>query len=99
MILVKSHVDYCSTVQYGIDTCRVACALECFRLKNGAYPDHFQQLVPDVLKAIPEDHFGKGPFQYRRDVSGNARLYAITKSDGADKEETLWPPEAKEVGR
>jgi hypothetical protein len=93
--LLKSHYDFVCSVQYTIDSCRVACALERFRLKNGAYPEQLAQLVPDELPGIPEDHFGKGPFHYRRDESGNAKLYAITRDGGAEKEETLWPPEPK----
>jgi hypothetical protein len=44
-----------------------ALALQAWRAEHGAYPDTLDALVPDILKEVPADPFGRGALRYRRD--------------------------------
>ncbi len=44
----------------------VACALERFRVAQGAYPKELSELVPKYLAAVPHDPMGDKPLHYER---------------------------------
>jgi len=60
----------------------VALALQAWRAEHGRYPDTLEALVPDILKAVPADPFGRGPLQYRRD--GETYVLYSVGPDGRD---------------
>jgi hypothetical protein len=44
---------------------RVVLAIEIYRARHGEYPESLDQIVPEILPAMPLDPFGT-PFGYRR---------------------------------
>ena len=58
-------------------------ALRAYRLKNGAYPNLLNALVPDTLNAIPADPFGNGE-SWRYKSSGKTYLLWSIGPDGKD---------------
>jgi len=59
-------------------------ALELYRLRQGAYPESLDALVPDYLPEMPLDPFAGKAFRYRR-TDDNFRLYSVgqnMKDDG-----------------
>lgn len=69
----------------------LACALERYRLKNGAYPEAADALVPDVIAALPVDPMNGQPLAYARPPKGG---YAITGAGWAENEPWVWSREA-----
>jgi hypothetical protein len=49
---------------------RLAAALAQFRAANGAYPEKLDELVPGVLKTLPNDPYSGKPLIYVRDGDG-----------------------------
>ena len=63
--------------QFFIDAARNACALERYRLANGALPDSLDALQPAFLEHLPNDVLDGKPLRYRRDSKGGYVLYSI----------------------
>ncbi len=67
-----------------LDGARVAVAIELFKRRHGRYPDHLDELVPDVLPEIPPDRYDGKPVKYAlRD--GRPVVYSVgvdRKDDG-----------------
>jgi hypothetical protein len=59
------------------------CALERFRLKNGAYPNSLARLVPDFLGEPPRDLMDGQPLRYALTDDGLFRLWSVGP-DGVD---------------
>jgi len=55
----------------------IACALERYRLKIGAYPTALAELVPGYLSNIPVDLIAGHPFRYHLENSGQFQLWSI----------------------
>jgi len=55
---------------------RAALAVEQWRLKNGAWPESLDALVPDLLDAVPQDPFADGPVGYVQ-AAGGAIVYSV----------------------
>ena len=55
---------------------KAALALAAYRADNNRYPEKLGSLVPDYLKRLPEDPYGKGTFCYRREKEGFL-LYSV----------------------
>ncbi len=79
-----------------LDQLRVACALERFRLAEGAYPESLDALRPDYLDHVPHDLFVEQPLQYQRDKPDAYRLWSMGWNKTDDGGE---PVPAKRVGR
>jgi hypothetical protein len=56
---------------------QIACALERFKLAQGAYPDTLDMLAPQFIETIPHDIIGGEPLHYRRTDDGKFLLYSI----------------------
>jgi hypothetical protein len=72
-------------IQVEVDLARTACALERYRLAHGEYPETLDALMPQFVKAVPNDIFGGKPLRYRLNSDGNFVLYSIgwnEKDDG-----------------
>ena len=68
-----------------VNEAQISCALECYYLKYGQYPDHLETLVPEFLKTIPHDVINGWPLQYRREAGEKYLLYSVgwnEKNDG-----------------
>jgi hypothetical protein len=63
------------------DQVLLACALERFRRKNGAYPEKLDALTPDFLTSVPLDPIDGLPMRYRRADDGGFKIWSI----GADR--------------
>lgn len=76
-----------------------SCALERYRLAQGAYPDSLSALVPKYLEAVPLDLMDGQPLRYKKRADGWFDLYSVgyngtddggTKMDD-DKGDWIWP--------
>ncbi len=63
--------------QTSANLCRVACALEQYRLVHGKYPDALELLSPGLMSAIPHDIIGGRPLLYHTTETGGFILYSI----------------------
>lgn len=71
--------------QTSVDQAAAACALERFRLANGALPETLAALVPLFIGRVPDDVVGGGPLKYRRTDDRHFVLYSVgwnEKDDG-----------------
>ena len=98
----KSKADEFVLVKTQLDEARVACALECFRLAHGIFPEKLSELVPDFVKELPLDIYSRQPLIYRRKDGGTFLLYGVgtnrTDDSGADGLDDVWlyaPPPSK----
>lgn len=64
-------------MQTAVDSARVACALERYRLAKGNLPEKLDELVPGFIAAIPNDVIDGQPLRYRRADDGGYVLYSI----------------------
>lgn len=64
---------------------QIACALERYKLANGAYPNALDELTPAFIQTRPPDVIGGQPLHYHRTEDGNFLLYSVgwnEKDDG-----------------
>ena len=74
------------------DAMLVVLALEIYRRRHGEYPDSLDDLVPDLLPAVPPDRFTGEAIGYRR-----TRDRAVVYSVGADRDDDGGvPPPGKD---
>jgi hypothetical protein len=64
------------------DATLVALALELYHRRHDSWPEHLDELVPDLLPAVPPDRFTGQPLGYRV-VDGRPLLYSVG-ADGMD---------------
>jgi ABC-type transport system involved in multi-copper enzyme maturation permease subunit len=81
--------------QTSVSQAIVACALERFRLENGAYPAALQQLVPAFLNSIPRDPMTGRPVIYQFPEPGRFILRGVGPNGVDDRKLTasddwLW---------
>ena len=70
-------------VQAYVAEARIACALERFRLQNGALPDSLDALVPEFLSGLPPDPVTGGPLLYGRIEDGYV-VYSVGTDEKDD---------------
>jgi hypothetical protein len=81
--------------QTSVNQALVACALERFRLANGAYPASLQPLVPSLLASIPHDAVSGRPIIYQEDGGTNFILRGVGPNGVDDRksatsDDWLW---------
>ncbi len=76
------------------DAMLVAIALELYRRRTGSWPESLEQLVPDLLPAVPPDRFDGRPLRYRL-IDAKPLLYSI----GADRDDDGGRPPIADRGR
>lgn len=69
--------------QTSVNQAIIACALERFRLANGAYPETLEQLVPALLARVPPDAISGRPLIYQP-VDGGGFILRGVGPNGAD---------------
>ena len=60
-----------------VNEAQIACALECYRLAHGEYPETLDAIVPQFIETIPHDIIGGQPLHYRRTNDGKFLLYSV----------------------
>jgi hypothetical protein len=87
-ILVPSLVRVCektARAQTLADHALLACALERYRLAQGAYPERLAELAPRFVERVPHDLLDGAPTRFRRHPDGTWLIYSIgwnLKDDG-----------------
>jgi hypothetical protein len=74
--ILEASVNFAHAQVY-IDEARIACALERFRLKQGAYPALLDALVPAYLNELPHDIINGQPYHYRLRPEGTYLFYSV----------------------
>ena len=88
-------------VQSQVNAGQIACALECSRLANGAYPETLDTLTPQFIAKLPRDLMNGQPFTYRRLDDEHFLLYSVgwnEKDDGGKALAMSASPENVEQG-
>ena len=78
-------VEGAATAQSTVNLAQVACALERYRLAEGAYPEDLNALKPRFLPSVPRDVVNGEPLIYRRPAPDRFVLYSVglnLKDDG-----------------
>jgi hypothetical protein len=75
--------------QTSVNQALVACALERFRLANGAYPASLQPLVPSLLAGIPHDAVSGRPIIYQADGGTNFILRGVGPNGVDDRKSAV----------
>ncbi len=75
-----------SQIQTYLSQALVACALERYRFKNGAYPDKPAALIPEFLPAIPNDPVTGAPLVYERKPTG----FVLTSAGWSEGKAWTW---------
>ena len=65
------------TRQILLDEIRLVCALERYRLAQGAYPATLADLVPQFIADLPRDPYARAPYHYQRRKDGTFLLYGV----------------------
>jgi type II secretory pathway pseudopilin PulG len=63
----------------------IVCALQRYRLRQGAYPESLAALTPALLESVPHDIVSGNPLRYQRTDDGRFLLYSVgwnEKDDG-----------------
>jgi hypothetical protein len=58
------------------DLVRLGLALELYKIQNGKYPEHLDDLIPGYIMRLPNDPIEGQPYKYRIRVSGEYELYS-----------------------
>jgi hypothetical protein len=86
-----SFGDLDSTVavtQNKVQLCRLAIALERFRIRTGTYPAQLEELTPGELSELPKDAYGE-PFRYG--LRNQERLLYSVDEAGEPRADVSWP--------
>jgi hypothetical protein len=70
-----------ATAQAATDQAAIACALERYRLANGAFPTELRALTPKYIAALPNDVITGAPYQYQRTTDGSFTLASVGGED------------------
>jgi hypothetical protein len=60
-----------------LDQARLVCALERYRLAQGAYSATLTELVPQFITDLPRDPYARAPYHYQRLEGGTFLLYGV----------------------
>ena len=75
--------------QTSVDLARVACALERYRLAQGAYPNTLEALSPRFMEKVPHDILNGEPLRYRLETNGHYILYSVGWNQTDDQGKTV----------
>src|SRR5476649_1309892 len=74
----RSRCDWSSDVcSSDLNEAQIACALECYHLAHGEYPEMLDALAPQFTEKISRDIIGGQPLHYRRTADGKFLLYSV----------------------
>jgi hypothetical protein len=75
-----------------VDSARVACALERFRLAHGKYPESLASLSPEFIATLPRDLVNGEALHYRRKGDSHFIIYSVgwnERDDGGVRGKSL----------
>ena len=75
---------------------QIVCALERYRLANGAYPETLDALAPQFIEKLPHDIVGGQPLIYRRTGDGKFLLYSVGWNETDDDGEVVLKKDGSE---
>jgi hypothetical protein len=76
-IKFNTKIQQMAFIQDKVIEAQIACALERYRLANGAYPNSLDALAPQFIGTLPHDIIDGGPLIYRPTSDGKFLLYSI----------------------
>lgn len=85
--------------EFLMDACRVALAMEAYRRQHSVYPNELDDLVPELLSAVPVDPFDGRLIRYRTTPHGYV-LYSVgddLRDDGGQMQQDGRPDFVFEV--
>ena len=94
---VHRAVQRSARTQAYVDSTRVACALEHYRIANGTIPDTLDALVPRFIASIPKDVIDGKPLRFRRRADDDYLLYSVGWNQTDDGGELTWVKKGKET--
>jgi hypothetical protein len=81
--MMGPQVNIAAVTQTMVTLCRVACAMERYRLKNGSYPELLEMLPPDELGGTPRGAYHGEPIRLRQLDESCMLIYSVGP-DGLD---------------
>ncbi len=90
MPALSKAVRKSARMQFYVDAAGVACALERYRIANGAFPETLAALTPRLLDKIPLDVMDGKPLRYRRNADGGYIMYSVGWNQTDDGGELAW---------
>jgi hypothetical protein len=84
-------------MQTAVDSARVACALERYRLANNTYPEALKDLGANFVEQVPNDVIDGQPLRYQRMAEGGYVLYSVGW-DNTDSNGQIVPTTGKDPG-
>ena len=82
--------------QTSANEAQVACALECYHLAHGEYPETLDALMPQFIEELPHDIIGGQPLHYRRTGDGKFLLYSVGWNEKDDGGQVVLKPDGSE---
>jgi hypothetical protein len=74
---VSKVVTKFASAQVSMDQAAIACALERYRLAEGALPEKLDALVPHFMKSLPRDIINGEPYKYRKNSDGSYLISSV----------------------
>ncbi len=91
--VVRSTPNFCEA-QFRVDTARIACMIERYRLAHGLLPTSLEQLVPFADKdGIPLDLCNGQPYHFSLRPDGTYLLYSIGWNGVDDDGKVVYKPD------
>jgi hypothetical protein len=82
--------------QTSANEAQVACALECYHLAHGEYPETLDALSPQFIEKLPHDIIGGMPLIYHPTADGKFLLYSIGWNETDDGGQVVLKPDGSE---
>ena len=92
---LQKCIQKSARMQTYVDSARIACALERYRLAEGKVPDTLEALVPRFIDRIPNDVIDGKPLRWRHEGEGGYDLYSIGWNRKDDGGELAWMKQKK----
>ena len=87
---VSKSVQKSTRMQLFVDAARIACALERYRIANGALPETLDALAPRFIEKLPTDLINGEPLHYRREADGSYLIYSVGWNQTDDGGQIVW---------
>jgi hypothetical protein len=94
---VEKAVSKSARHQFYTDAGRLSCAIERYRMANGALPGNLNELAPKYINAIPTDVIDGEPLRHKLDSAGSYRLYSVGWNGTDEGGELAWKEGKKNV--
>jgi len=95
---ISNVIKRSARTQTYVDAARVACALERYRLANGALPKSLGVLAPTFIDAIPADVIDGKPLRYRLIGDDQYIIYSVGWNQTDDGGDWAWHDPEKKLG-